>query len=264
MYICYFDESGDDGYPNYSSQLFVLSCLYMHQSSWKNNYEEIHEYRKRLKDRFGLPVKREFHTMHFLTDKGPYHGKYSPEIRKELLENMCDFFAVQDVKAINVVIDKNKIKNESYDVLEKALTYNIQRVENDMTFSEQDDKDFIIITDEGRVASMRQVTRKIQRINFIPSKYHQGSYRKEIEHLIEDPLPKPSEESWFIQFADLLATVVMLYARRNLVSEPIRWANRLQRVLNYGDEIELMERLRPSLNLKASNQNKFGIVKYPT
>lgn len=58
MYICYFDESGDDGYPNYSSQLFVLSCLYMHQNSWKNNYEEIHEYRKKLKDQFGLPVKR--------------------------------------------------------------------------------------------------------------------------------------------------------------------------------------------------------------
>lgn len=263
MYICYFDESGDDGYPNYSSQLFVLSSIYMHQSVWKNNYEKIREFRKKLKEDFDIPVKQEYHTMAFLSDKDPYHGKYEPAVRKEILSLYCDFFAVLEVQAINVVIDKSKILQGSYKVLENALTYNIQRIENDMNYSDLTDKDFFIITDEGRVASMRQVTRKIQRINFIPSRYHRGSYRNEIEHLIEDPLPKPSSESWFIQFADLLATVVMLYARRNIVTEPISWANRLRKVLDYGDEIELMERIKPSLNTKASSQNEYGVVYYP-
>jgi len=264
MYLCYFDESGDDGYPNFSSQLFVLSSLYMSQSAWKQNYDKIKKFRKQLKEDFGFPVKQEFHTMNFLTDKDPYHGKYDPALRKEIITLFCDFIGVLEVKAINVVIDKSKINREPYDVLENALTYNIQRIENDMNYSDLKDKDFLIITDEGRVASMRRVTRKIQRINLIPSRYHKDSYRKEIEHLIEDPLPKPSDESWFIQITDLLATIVMLYARRNLATSPIRWANRLKKVLNYGDEITLLEKMKSSLNTKANGENEYGIVYYPT
>jgi hypothetical protein len=56
----------------------------------------------------------------------------------------------------------------------------------------------------------------------------------------------------------------MLYSRRNLVSKPINWANRVQRVLTYGDEIELMEKMKPSLNDKGSGQDKYGVVYYPT
>ncbi len=263
MYICYFDESGDDGYPQYSSQLFVLSSLYMHQSSWKENYEKIRAFRKQLKIDYEFPVKMEFHTMHFLSDKDPYHGKYSPAERKEITFLFCELIAALKIKCINVVIDKGRIQRADYDVLENALTYNIQRIENDMNYSQLSDKDFLILSDEGRVASMRRVTRKIQRINFIPSKHHHGSYRKEIEHLIEDPLPKPSEESYFIQMADLLASTTMLYARRNLTNPRISWANRLLNVLDYGDELEMLNIMKPSLNTKASGRDDYGVVYYP-
>ncbi len=36
MYIAYYDESGDDGYPRYSSPLFVLSVTYLHYLNWKD------------------------------------------------------------------------------------------------------------------------------------------------------------------------------------------------------------------------------------
>lgn len=264
MYLCYFDESGDDGYPVFSSQLFVLSSLYMQQSTWKSNFEKVGSFRKQLKKDYNFPVKQEFHTMHFLADKDPYHGKYTPQVRKEILNLFCELINILEAKIISVVIDKNKIYSATYDVLEKALTYNIQRIENDMNYSDLTDKDYMIISDEGRVASMRKVTRKIQRINFIPSKYNRSTYRREIEHLIEDPLPKPSEESYLIQLADVIATAVMLYSRRNLVDTPIKWANRVRRVIDYNDEIDLMQKMKGSFNLKASGQNEFGIVYYPT
>ena len=63
---------------------------------------------------------------------------------------------------------------------------------------------------------MRKVTRKIQRINYIPSKYS-GSYRKEIEKLIEDPMPKNSNESYFVQIADTIAYIIYLYSLKNLI-----------------------------------------------
>ncbi len=40
MFISYFDEIGDDGYPKYSSELFVLTSIYMYFLYWKSNYQE--------------------------------------------------------------------------------------------------------------------------------------------------------------------------------------------------------------------------------
>ena len=33
MYIAYFDETGDDGFPTYSSELFVLTSIYGREHS---------------------------------------------------------------------------------------------------------------------------------------------------------------------------------------------------------------------------------------
>ena len=86
MYISYFDESGDEGYPG-SSPLFVLTSLYMHYEHWKENYECIINFRRKIKAKYGMPVKQEFHTKEFITDKNPYHGIYSPLERKKILFN---------------------------------------------------------------------------------------------------------------------------------------------------------------------------------
>lgn len=262
MFISYFDESGDDGYPVYSSELFVLTSVYMHHSFWKENYSMIHEFRKFLKATYGMPVKQEFHTKEFITDKSYYHGVYTPEQRKEILICFCKMFCTLNIKCISVVIDKKKINRPSYDVLKNALTYNVQRIENDMSRISADAR-FIIITDEGRVGKMRSTTRSIQKINYIPSMFNSSGYRKEIKNLIEDPLPKSSDQSYFIQLSDMLSFIISLYAKQNLCNPKIDWGNRIRAVLNYGDEILLMDLLKPQLNTKASRSNEYGIVYYP-
>ena len=42
MYVSYFDESGDDGYPLYSSELFVLTSIYFDSDFWQENYRKLH------------------------------------------------------------------------------------------------------------------------------------------------------------------------------------------------------------------------------
>jgi len=262
MFISYYDESGDDGYPTYSSELFVLSCLYMHETHWKENFNSIVNFRKSLKARYGFPVKEEFHSKEFATDKNPYHGKYTPDIRRSILFEHCYFLATLNIKCVSVVIDKKNINRPTYNVLKNALTYSIQRIENDLDKSFGSER-FMIISDEGRVSKMRDTARMLQRINYIPSQFNYSSYRKEIKTLIEDPLPKNSKESYFIQFADLMAFVVSIYVKRNLCREKLDWGKRLLNVLGYGDEIHLMDILKPCLNTKASNKNDYGIVYYP-
>ncbi|MGH2647826.1 MAG: DUF3800 domain-containing protein [Ginsengibacter sp.] len=261
MFISYFDESGDDGYPKFASELFVLTSIYFHHSLWKKNYTKLSTIRKHLKDSFGLPIKQEFHTKEFVTDKDPYHGKYSASDRRNILIQFCKYAALLDFKTISVIIDKNKINREKYDVLKNALTYNVQRIENDLRLLKNESR-FLIITDEGRVGKMTSTTREIQKINYIPSMY-QGTYRKEIDCLIEDPLPKKSSQSYFIQLVDMICFIISLYAKQNLCRKKISWGNRISNVLNYGDEIELLNILKPKLNLKASSYNEYGIVYYP-
>jgi hypothetical protein len=263
MFISYFDESGDDGYPKFSSELFVLTSVYMHYSKWKQNFEKVHQFRKQLKLSSGLKVNEEFHTKEFITDKDPYHGRFSPQARRQVLFDFFNLLPSLDIKIINVVIDKTNIKRPAYDVLKNALTYNVQRIENDLTFFGDAGK-FMMITDEGRLGKMRDTVRKMQKINYIPSNFEYGkSYRKEIINLIEDPLPKNSNQSYFVQLADMLAFVVSLYAKRHLCPQSIDWGKRIKNVLQYNDEIELLEIAKPKLNLKASRYNKFGVVHYP-
>jgi len=262
MFISYFDESGDDGFPSYSSELFVLTSVYFHHSAWKSNFQVVHDLRKQLFERYGLPVKQEFHAKEFVTDKLPYHGKYSPQQRKSILFEYFDMLLNLEFKVISVCINKLKIKRPQYDVLKNALTYNVQRIENDLNYLGTDAR-FLIITDEGRVSKMRSTTRALQKINYIPSQFGQGSYRKEIRNLIEDPLPKPSNESYFIQVADLLCFIISLYVKQNVCSPKIPWGKRILNVLTYGEERLLLQKIKTKLNLKATSSNEFGIVCYP-
>ncbi len=266
MVLSYFDESGDDGFPQRSSDTFVLASISMLDTEWKFNFEQLLQFRRVISKEYNFPVKEEFHTREFIQDKNPYHGKYTPEVRKELIFKYVQTLATLRLQVIVVVIDKTKIKNHEYDVLENAFKYNIQRIENSLqaaaTKKQKRAENFMIITDEGRVGKMARVARKIQRINYIPSKFEANSTRQEIKLMLEDPLAKNSAESYFIQAADTLAFISSLYATKYLC-DGMDWANRIKRVLTYEDALTLMATTKPILNIKASSANPFGIVCYP-
>ncbi|MDD3051638.1 MAG: DUF3800 domain-containing protein [Candidatus Cloacimonetes bacterium] len=260
MFISYFDESGDDGYPKYSSPLFILTSIYMHKHSWKDNYIKFKNSRKELKEKYHFPVKLEMHTKHFLTDKHPYRKfKWDRQTKRNIIYTMFETVNTLNLKVINVVINKEKIKKNDYDIMDTALTYSIQRIENDLNRNHQDSH-FLIITDEGRIGKMRSTARKIQSINYIPSNFS-GSYNNPIKKLIEDPLPKNSSESYFIQISDMISYIVNLYYLKEYLNE--KWANRVYSILENGDEMKMLDLIHDILNLEASTGDKYGIVHYP-
>lgn len=261
MVISYFDETGDDGWPKYSSKLFVLTNVYMSSTQWKKNYKDWDQFRSVLKEKYGWPKNREIHFQKFLTDKDPYHGLYTHSTRREISFEIIKCIAKLKIRIINTVIDKTRISKNDYDVLERAFAYNVQRLETHVR-SLKNHEHFLIITDEGRLGKMRKVTRKMNRFNFIPSRYG-GSYRDDLKTMIEDPLPKNSAESHFIQIADVVSFIIYLYASNHLTKDPIPWANRVKRVLKEGDATDALNVLKSVLNFKASKGNEFGIVHYP-
>lgn len=161
-YLVYFDETGDDGIIKTSSDTFILTAIYMSSESWQKNYNQIQSLRKELKAKYGFYVKEEMHTKHFLTDKDPYRKyNWSKEQRLEILKVFTLSIAEMDLNCINVIIDKNKIKKQDYKILENALKYSIQRIDNDSN----GEWNYLIITDKGRIAPMRKTARAIRAYN---------------------------------------------------------------------------------------------------
>ncbi|MCB9007465.1 MAG: DUF3800 domain-containing protein [Ardenticatenaceae bacterium] len=190
MHLVYYDESGDDGMPG-SSPLFVLSAFYCEVTRWRENFINFREFRRELSREYKFPTKWEMHTTQFILNKRPFRELgLDDETRIHIIGQFCDRIATLDAKIVNVVINKQQATRfNQYNVLDRALTYSIQRIENDMRKTYSSDT-FMMITDPGRLPSMRKTSRRLQAINYIPSQFGHQSYRKDITLLIEDPLQK--------------------------------------------------------------------------
>ncbi len=259
-YIAYFDETGDDGVTTASSEFFVLTSLYMSVEKWQSNFDCIRAYRKELREKFGFHISEEFHTKYLLSDKDPYR-KYgwTPEERKEITKEMIVGISELDAKVINVIIDKTHIVTQNYSVLENALKYNIQRIENDSGGQ----WNYLIITDKGRLAPMRSTARAIRAFNPIQSKYSFDYTNRPINNMIEDILEKDSEESYFIQACDLISYIVHLYYKTSVKKQVL--PNRVGRTIDTEFVRRAMATMRDRnlLNLKANSSNPYGLVIYP-
>ena len=251
-YIVYYDETGDDGVNTTSSDSFILTCVYMNSDKWQENFLKIQDCRKQMKVNYGFHVSEEFHTKHLIADKKPF-SKYdwNDDQRRQILIDFAKCIADLDIQIINVIIDKTKI-DTNYHVLENALKYSIQRIENDS----KGQWNYLIIADKGRIAPMRRTARAIRVYNPIPPFY----LNSPIKSLIEDILEKDSKESYFIQVCDCISYMVHLYYKTQHKKQTL--PNRVGRVIDNTFVCRFMATIQPCINLKASS-NLYGLVIYP-
>src|SRR5699024_3372939 len=94
-------------------------------------------------------------------------------------------------KIVNTIIDKEALVKQDYPILSNALTYTIQRIENDSDWR------YLIISDKGRISIMKKTARAIRNYNPITSMFNKDTYyNAPIKNMIEDILEKDSEESY--------------------------------------------------------------------
>lgn len=256
--IVYCDETGDDGPNTRSSEAFILTSVYMPSSLWQENYNAIKSFRSSLKEEYGFHIGQEMHTKHFLTDKNPYRSYCWSNTQKiEILKKYTLMIAALNISAVNVIIDKSFIKATNYPILQNALTYNIQRIENDS----QGSWNFLLITDKGRISPMRKTARAIRAYNPIQSQFG-GYINKPIKNMIEDVLEKDSQESHFIQICDFISYFVHLYYLTRYRNKEL--PNRVGMLINKEFVGSVMATFSANgiLNEKASHE-KYGLVIYP-
>lgn len=256
--IVYFDETGDDGNNTKTSDTFTLTSATVPASEWQICFERNKEFRRFLHDKYHFSYFEEFHTNPFLYDKNPYRTYgWSPAQRREIIFYYAKFIARLNISIVNVIIDKTKIKSPEYGVLQNALTYNIQRIEN----TGRGEWNYLCITDPGRTASMKKTARLIRAYNPIPS--GSGEFHNQpIKYMIEDILEKDSKDSCFIQICDYVSYFVHQYYKTRYLKKEI--TGRPSHVISYKDVNAIIEILKKGnvLNTKASKE-EHGFVIYP-
>lgn len=257
--IVYCDETGDDGLEGSSSEAFILTSVYMPSYTWQVNFNCVKALRQKLHDEYGFHIDQEMHTKNFLTDKNPYRAyEWNHEQKIAILKQYVEVICSLKLKAINVVIDKKAITTPNYNVLKNALTYTIQRIENDS----KGEWNFLIISDKGRIAPMRKIARAIRAYNFVPSQFGRDASNQPIKNLIEDVLEKDSKESYFLQICDFISYFVHLYFMTHYKHKPL--PSRIQNLIDesFVEKVMNMFSEKGVLNEKAGKA-QYGLVIYP-
>lgn len=244
----YVDESGDTGLARSPTTHFALSGLAIHESQWRSFVTQIAAFRRTMKAAYGLPVRTEIHASEYLR-RPPFPGmaRFS---RLAVLRNFIDELAKMNFISItNIVVDKTT-KPAGYDVFTNAWQALFQRFENTLSYGNfpgAHNKDFgIILTDATDGRKLQKLVRKMSVYNPVPSLF--GPARNmPILRVIEDPHPKDSRDSYFIQACDVVAYFLF---QRFSANSFVRKAG----AQNY------FNRLTPVLNTKASLRNAQGIV----
>lgn len=251
MYLMYVDESGDIGLNGTPTQIFLLSGIIIHELRWKDYLDQLIDFRKRMLQKYNLHMRDEIHASNFINKPGDL-VRIKRNDRLSILRLFADEISTMpDVNIINVVIKKTT-KPQDYDVFERAWQVLIQRFENTISHRNfhgpsNPDERGIIIPDNTDSKKLTRLIRRMRRFNPVPNQLGYGYRNLQLRNTIEDPFMRNSDESYFIQAADLCAFLLyQKYFPNNYVKK--------KGAQNY------FYRLDPVLCKVASRDNAYGIV----
>ena len=254
MFLMYVDESGDCGLQNSPTDFFILSGLVVHELRWQKYLDRFIAFRRRMREKFGLPVGQEIHASALISRPGKL-VLIKRHDRLAILRAFADELSnMPELNAINVCVKKRN-KDPGYDVFTAAWQALIQRFENTMSarnFSgpaNPDDRG-MIFPDRTDDKKLTQLLRQLRRYNPIPNqpRFGPGSRNMPIGNVIGDPSFRDSHESYYVQAADVIAYLLHQQERPN--SYMRRKGGR-----NY------FTRLEPILCKVASSQDPQGVVR---
>lgn len=250
VFYFYVDES-------YDRDKFVLSALMVPDCDWRVCFDQLQAYRRQLKQRYGLYIRKELHAQELVKGKGNIAptavGKHD---RSKIFHGMLQTIAsLPKIQIFNICLD---VRGRSDPQL-VAWDRLVNRVERTMRAYE--DRDLVhcaratIVADEGREAEITKAIRKMHVFNPIPSQFGSwgdGSRTRNLtlRRIIEDPVFKASHQSFFLQSADCIAFALL---KREVAPTP--------HIARYGIHRYFDKLLAPVCFHAASNSDPLGIVR---
>lgn len=253
MIFMYVDESGDSGvYNGNNSKHFILTGFIIHSDKWKSHLNEMVDIKRFLKSKYGLNVREEVHGSEIINPRGSsaYRDIGNRAKRVNLYRDFLKEVTkrIPDAMVVNVMCDKTA-PSVPADIEEYCWLLLIQRFENSLTRNFKNSKG-VIFADQTNEKKVRKLLRKMRHINHIPSQYSTSALQNPVSNIVEDPVMRESDESYFIQISDAISHA--LYRK----AFPTKGYQR------YNVE-RLFDLVDPILNKKASGKDpwKQGVVR---
>jgi hypothetical protein len=238
MHFIYIDDSRDES-------LCVFSALCIPAQEWRNCFERIRQFRRSLRDEYGIYVYAELHAWKFVAGK----GNISPRVVTKW--DRCQIFNQALTETAN--LPGARLFNACFPHKQDELAFErlLNRVERTL---ESWKSLAILISDAGKEAAYTRLARRMQVYNPIPSAY--GTWRDTgnsyknipLTRIIEDPIFKDSSQSYFIQLVDFCA-YALLRRERPLPSKT-----------RYGLD-KAFDLLKPILVTEATRKDPDGIIR---
>lgn len=205
MFIAYVDESGDPGL-NGGSRTYTLGCVMVDADRWLDTFDQLIGFRRHLRRRFGIPVRAELKANFLLRNGGP-HFSQNPLSEKARFAVYRQCMRIQpklELKTFAVVIHKATFsaRYPGRPMQEIAWERLLQRLERRTTY---DRTHALLVHDEGDQDAIKKLARKTRRIGTAGSAFGTRSLQVPFKRLIDDPVPRDSKQSYFLQLADLSA-----------------------------------------------------------
>ena len=202
-YFAYVDESGDTGLAG--SRTYALGCILVRARTWANRFDRVIDFRRDLRNLFGLPVRAELKANYLLRNGGPLRALgLSEQARYSIYRQSMRLHPKLGFRTFAILVNKQLHPNRSADGL--AWEYLLQRLER---FSTQDQPGtqhlIFLVHDEGNAPLVRTYARKARRAGGAGSRFGTGHLRLPFSGLLDDPVPRDSKQSYFLQLADLAA-----------------------------------------------------------
>jgi hypothetical protein len=203
MFLAYIDESGNVGDVNRGGTLtFTLGCILVSAAVWPDVFDQIIDFRRYLRDVFGVPVRAEIKANYLIRNSGPFASLNLTEIKRhKIYRASLRLHEKLDLSTFAVVIKKDAMPDQT-DPRLKAWEFMLQRLER---FSTKSNVPVLVVHDEGESHLIRAWARKARRAGIAGSRFGTGILKRPFRGLIDDPVARNSAHSYFIQMADLSA-----------------------------------------------------------
>lgn len=202
MWFAYIDESKDDG------GFYIYTALVMNGEKWRIAFDKVKDFRRSLRDEYGIHMSHELHAWKFAAGKGQIGNRpiLKPE-RAEIFRRVMKFIA--DSRCFLVVSSCHRIEQYAFERLMNRINRTAQGK----------DKNVLLFFDQGEEVEITKRIRRMRVHNPIPSKFGTWAGSDKVtksiplERCVEDPIFKDSKASYFVQLADFCAYALLRMER---------------------------------------------------
>jgi hypothetical protein len=203
VYLASVDESGDRGLSG--SETYALACVLVRSSAWGQTFNGLIQFRRFLRERTKLPMRAEIKANYLIRNKGAFRDlALSEKARKFIYRGLIRLQPKLGLQTFAILINKPGLQTRrpNDDPMAVAWTFMMQRLER-LTRHPQDQ--LLLIHDEGESGIVRQIARRFRRFGTAGSLFGGGYQIPPFVGLLDDPVSRNSQHSYFLQLADLNA-----------------------------------------------------------